>query len=202
LNSSFGRQWRAGEKDAGSAVMIKKSQRPAFYHALQRVSVVCIALSATTPSAQAGFLDFLFGRQEAPAAPVYVPAGPTIRHEFRAPVLRRKHVAHQAASQQKTALCCKEGGDPMVAIMNDPTLRRGDAVMTNRGMMVYEGASGETGHQGDDFVALSRAASLSKFDRARISAVSSKPQLDFGRVEKEVSSSSPANISTQQVAGK
>jgi hypothetical protein len=89
-----------------------------------------------------------------------------------------------------------------MAIMNDPTLRKGDAVMTNRGMMVYEGASGEAGHQADDFVALSKAVGLSKFDRARISAVSSKPQFDFGPVQKEVSSSSPASTSTQRVAGK
>jgi hypothetical protein len=184
--------------------MIKKSQNPArrVYHTIQYVGVVCIALSATTPPAHAGFFDFLFGRQEAPAAPLYVPSAPAIKHQFHAPVLRRKHVAHQAASPQKTALCCKEGGDPMMAIMNDPTLRRGDAVMTNRGMMVYEGASGETGHQADDFVALSKAGSLSKFDRARISAVSSKPQFDFGPVQKEVSSSSPPSISAQQVAGK
>jgi hypothetical protein len=186
--------------------MIKKSQNPAstVYHAIQYVGVVCIALTATIPPAQAGFFDFLFGRQEAPApaAPAYVPAGPSTRHEFHPPVLRRKHVAHQTPSLPKTALCCKDGGDPMMAIMNDPTLRKGDAVMTNRGMMVYEGASGASGHQADDFVALAKAVSLSKFDRARISAVSSKPQFDFGRVEKEVSSLSAPNSSTQQVAGK
>ena len=43
--------------------------------------------------------------------------------------------------------------------MNDLTLRRGDAVMTERGMVVFNGTAGRE-HRPEDFVALSRSGGI------------------------------------------
>ena len=57
--------------------------------------------------------------------------------------------------------------DYSAASLNDPTLRRGDVVMTPKGLVVFQGA--KTGSiRSSDFVALSQARSLSKDLRAAL----------------------------------
>jgi hypothetical protein len=140
----------------------------------QRMAIVAVVLLTTLPEAHAGFLDFLFGRSAPMPSPSELPS-PAAGGFSHGPVFRHKGVAHhQSAARPKTASCCKDGGDPIAAILNDPTLRKGDAVMMAQGMMIFEGSSSETPHQLSDFVAVPRAVSLSSKDRGRILAVSSK----------------------------
>jgi hypothetical protein len=141
----------------------------------QRLALVAGVLLATLPEAHAGFLDFLFGHP-APA-PVQSPselAPPSGGKFSRRPVFRHKSAAnHPSAARMKAALCCKDGSDPINAVMNDPTLRKGDAVMLSQGMMVFEGSGNESVHHPSDFVVVPKAVSLSSKDRGRIMAVSS-----------------------------
>jgi hypothetical protein len=139
-------------------------------------------LLATVPEAHAGFLDFLFGH------PAPIPGSselpPPSRGEFsHGPVFRHKSAAHHpsAAPRLKVASCCKDGSDPINALMNDPTLRKGDAVMMAQGMMIFEGSSNESVHQPSDFVIVPKAVSLSSKERGRIMAVSSNRALPAGR---------------------
>jgi len=144
--------------------------------ACQRAAIVTILSLATLPEAHAGLLDFLFGYSAAPA-PRWIELRPLSGDSYRrAPIFRRKStVHHQSASRPQTAFCCKDGSDPITALMNDPTLRKGDAVMMAEGMMIFEGSNNETSHQPADFVAVPKA-SLSSKERAAWRAPEEMPQ--------------------------
>ncbi len=145
------------------------------------MAIVAGVLLTTLPEAHAGFLDFLFGHPAPVPGPSELP--PPSAGEFsRGPVFRHKSAAHhQSATRLKAAPCCKDGSDPINALMNDPTLRKGDAVMMAQGMMIFEGSSNESVHQSSDFVAVPKAVSLSLKDRGRIMAVSSNRALPAER---------------------
>jgi len=139
----------------------------------QRIAIVAVVLLTTLPEAHAGFLDFLFGRPAPMPSPSELPPPPAGGFSH-GPFFRHKSVAHhQSAARPKAALCCKDGSDPINALLNDPTLRKGDAVMMMQGMMIFEGSSNETSHQPSDFVVVPKAVSLNSKDRGRIMAVSS-----------------------------
>jgi hypothetical protein len=182
-------------------VMVQASRIWSKYARISRYfAVITIASLSTLPEAHAGLLDFLFGRPAGPppsfADSVPTPAG----GDRRMPNFRRKNTAHhQSVARPKQALCCKEGEDAMLALMNDPTLRKGDAVMMTRGVMIFEGSNGDPSHQSDDFVALAKAASLSSKERGRILAVSSN---SAAAKETETSSLGVAADASQKLAGK
>jgi hypothetical protein len=138
----------------------------------QRAAIVMIVSLTPLPEAHAGLLDFLFGHQAAPAHRWIELPPPSVGSYRRAAIFRRKSAVHrQSGSRLQTASCCRDGGDPVTALMNDPTLRKGDAVMMTQGLMIFEGSNIETPHQPADFVGV-LTASLSSKKRARILAPS------------------------------
>jgi len=77
---------------------------------------------------------------------------------------------HQA-SYDNTCTCHRDlGADRSNEILHDPTLRKGDLVMTATGFVVYEGAKTGVASAGD-FVSVSQAPNLSKDTRATLSAM-------------------------------
>jgi hypothetical protein len=175
---------------------------------IQRAGVLVAALLMTAPEAHAGLFDFLFGRHDAPIPQISAP--PQSVNSFRRPFVssfRRKartEAAYKPVNESRSrsvALCCKDGGDPMAAILEDPTLRAGDAVMTERGMTIFEGSGAATRHQPEDFVALSKASKVSSKNRAHVAALVPPvhtPADDTAR-SKRASGNTP-NAATQKVA--
>jgi hypothetical protein len=135
---------------------------------------VATQLTLGVPQAQAGILDFLFGRPVDPVTVAPAPWSPA-SNEFRRspkPVPLASRTATPAVkSSTSISLCCKDGGDPMRALMNDPTLRDGDAVMTDHGMTVFKGSAHERVHQPGDFVAVAKAGNVPPAERLRITAL-------------------------------
>jgi len=147
-------------------------------------------------SAQAGFLDDLFGaftggrRVEARhyygaewsgrAARRHATSLSYIPRQWRP--RRRAVVAHAGADNPASAgsgagdgLCYAarpQGVDPgqADAILHDATLRAGDSVMTEQGLRVFEGGSA-CPHRADDFLALAEARDLSKSKRGALLAI-------------------------------
>lgn len=66
-------------------------------------------------------------------------------------------------------MCCKTD-DAADAFMNDPTLRRGDAVMTKDGIRIFEGPV-STHHAAGDFVSLEMARNVGSKAKAVLSQV-------------------------------
>jgi hypothetical protein len=102
---------------------------------------------------------------------------------------------------RSVALCCKDGGDPMAAILEDPTLRAGDAVMTERGMTIFEGSGAATRHQPTDFVPLSKASKVSSKERARVAALVPPVRTPADGTSRSIrASGSTPKAATQKVA--
>ena len=128
-------------------------------------------LAMSTSSAQAGLFDFLFN----PAPPQQQFEGPPPREVWpqppqdEAPVERPRNVVTQKPTN--TSLCCKNGENPRSAIMADPTLQPGDAVVTAGGISIFQGEPGVTQHAPTDFASLAQAQTLSPENRARLQAL-------------------------------
>jgi hypothetical protein len=175
---------------------------------IQRAGVLVAALLMTAPEAHAGLFDFLFGRHDAPAPQISAP--PPSVNRFRRPIVssfRRKarseaaHMPVKESRSRSVALCCKDGGDPMAAVLEDSTLRAGDAVMTERGMTIFEGSGAATRHLPEDLVPLSKASKVSSKDRARVAALVSpiqRPADDTSRSNRAPGNT--PNAATQKVA--
>lgn len=67
------------------------------------------------------------------------------------------------------AICCKDGEDPAKAILADPTLRPGDAYMTEKGLRIFSGRAHAKARAA--FVDL-RRATIGKLTKARLFAAS------------------------------
>ncbi|GAU85335.1 hypothetical protein BIWAKO_05280 [Bosea sp. BIWAKO-01] len=65
--------------------------------------------------------------------------------------------------------------------LDDPTLRRGDIVVTHADVLVFEGRAGQN-HRASDFTALSRSQLVSKATQQRVGAAAGghKPVLPAG----------------------
>lgn len=124
-------------------------------------------LAMGSSSAQAGLFDFLFN----PAPPQQM-EGPPPREVWpqppqdEIPVERPRSVVTQKPTN--TSLCCKNGENPRSAIMADPTLQPGDAVMTAGGISIFQGEPGATRHAPSDFASLAQAQTLSPENRAKL----------------------------------
>jgi hypothetical protein len=132
----------------------------------------CFALTIPLASANAGFFDFLFAPLQ-PAAPVYRPQ----------PHVYRPHFEHRqrAYSGHKKALAARshkivEAKIPRalthgrIDLMDDDSLKDGDAVMTEGGIRIFVGSEGSH-HRSDDFAQISEAESLSRRERAALLAM-------------------------------
>src|SRR5437868_5572116 len=99
-----------------------------FGRAMIAASVVASALVMPMTSASAGFLDFLFGGGSRRSAPVEsIPPAPSL-NSFAVPSGNGKTV----------------GGMARMDVKSDPTLRAGDIVATNQGLMSYRGGNGKS----------------------------------------------------------
>ena len=158
---------------------------------------VLAGLAAPT-CAQAGFLDQLLGVFQ-PPAPVQQPqpsyggyASPTM-HVFSERRRVRKHVA---AISDKPVLQKTTG------LMNDRTLRAGDAVMMKDGLHVYVGPASST-HDLDQFVSLDDARHLAGKERVKLAAMDTAHDdpLAHGETPDTIASGRSAAVSTPIVAG-
>jgi len=133
-----------------------------------------VAAMVTTPASAQGLFDFLFAPQRpayeqrpivayAPDQPYYQPRD---THTFQP---RRKRVKLSPSVEKavaategppKKAPPPEVGQGPLGPFINDPTLRAGDIVVTERGLMVYRGGGGGAHHSPSEFVSVAAAKSL------------------------------------------
>jgi hypothetical protein len=142
--------------------------------ALWTAGTVCVI--ACPSVAYAGFFDFLFG-EPPPAARSYgaYPGG----QPFRAgPIFRRRveHPKHARllATRRKVILADKTdhpvGPQAPVDLMDDDSLRHGDAVMTQTGIKIFVGYSSDH-HRPEEFLKISEIKKLSKRERSAFAAL-------------------------------
>jgi hypothetical protein len=169
----------------------------------------CLAITATllmlTAPAHAGLLDFLFGHQadqthQSAAAPA--PAGDSehMRPRLSRPISAPRRLTGASGSHRVVALCCKNGSDPMVALMSDPTLRDGDAVMTPQGLTIFEGPTTTRLHHQEDFVAIGKATHLPLNNRARLAAVGTSVQPIPTKTVPRAPSAASTDLTALQIA--
>jgi hypothetical protein len=135
-------------------------------------AVTCLSgpILAFPGSAQAGFLEDFFGSlfQPPPAYRGYrdSPAWSGGGHHHRAHSWRQK-AGHRSATRKKILAAAKPetiGPQEPVDIMADKSLRKGDAVMTQSGIRIFVGQSGDS-HEPEDFIKPSEVKGLSKSAR-------------------------------------
>jgi hypothetical protein len=142
-------------------------------------TVCFLAIIGFPNIAQAGFFDFLFGTPPPPQAirPPYE-AYHFRRHAAPGFVRHAEHGSHrhapQFAAHRKVIVADKAdhkvGPQAPVDLMDDDSLKHGDAVMTQNGIRVYMGYSSEH-HQPGDFLKLSAIKKLSKRERSALAAL-------------------------------
>lgn len=145
------------------------------------------ALPASTAPASAGLLDMLFGRKPAPP-PVFEPITAPPPAGAQRPVATNRKPA-TAKSKARAGIGKGQAAEkiakgparpdvlpgPVGQFLLDPTLRRGDVVVTSEGLKIFNGA-GRRQHEEGDFVALSAATqfkagaspTLAAIDKANI----------------------------------
>jgi hypothetical protein len=147
-----------------------------------------LALPVSFDAANAGFFDFLFQPQQpAPGAYAPQPRGFRVAHDHRRFHHRAAaHFAHARPDEKRRAprqivlrhpkwdekdSCCRarEAARPAPVLLDDDSLREGDAVMTHSGIKVFTGDPGPH-HRIDDF-ALLPDAGISKRARKALLAM-------------------------------
>ena len=129
--------------------------------------------------AHAGFFDFLFGPPPAarsyayPGGEPFRGGGPVFRRRAEHPTHRHAHVL---ATHRKVILAAKTdhpeavGPQAPVDLMDDDSLRHGDAVMTQTGIKIFVGYSSDH-HRPEDFRKISEIKKLSKRERSAFAAL-------------------------------
>ncbi len=156
------------------------------------VVVVTVGLvqSIMFPSvAHAGFFDFLFG-QFFGGMPGHWGADPGFRR--RADPSFHRH-GRKLSLRRKMVVADNPPVGPLAPtdLMDDDSLRRGDAVMTASGIRIFIGSSGDH-HEPEDFRKLSEISGLSKIERKALAALDAqgsgtdgKPRIATGRSASE-----------------
>ena len=132
---------------------------------------------ASAPAFAANFFEKLFGVQQAPAAasrpsvvlpppvlPVQRATAPIRREKPKASIVRVKP-GDAPARIARAAVRPEILPGPLGPFLRDPTLRRGDVVVTTEGLKVFTGQGGGQ-HAHGDFLALAQAAVLPPAIRA------------------------------------
>lgn len=153
---------------------------PGFARRALCAAAVGIAILASAAPANAGFLDFIFKPQSAPApAAVEIPAAPVgaplaqthVKDERIARTAPHKKLAAEIEPRKpKRAPCCKPGEDPVAYLMHDETLRPGDAIVTKDGIRIFEGPV-SSHHMSSDFTPLRDARNVDSKTRATLAQV-------------------------------
>lgn len=135
------------------------------------LAAVGLGLSIAFPNrAHAGFFDFLFGPppQTRAVEPHYANPWPFRGHTDRG---FHRH-AHRLAPHHKLAAADKHPVRPQAPtdIMDDDSLKHGDAVMTQAGIRIFVGDSGSH-HEPEDFRKPSEIKKLSQRERSALAAL-------------------------------
>ena len=131
-------------------------------------------------SVQAGFFDELFGQLFRPPVyrsyPAYPPWGAAPGYRWRRHHFGRNHGRNSAARERIIVIEWTdepaERQEP-VDIMEDNSLQFGDAVMTEAGIRVFVGDTGDS-HDPEDFRRPSEVRGLSKIERKALAALDTK----------------------------
>jgi hypothetical protein len=135
----------------------------------------------TFPSiAQAGFFDFLFPHAAPAPQPFFGGPGHMPHHwgsgaDFRRHAGRVSHWhEHRFAAHRKLILADKtdhpKRPQAPTDLMDDDSLRRGDAVMTQAGIRIFVGYSGDH-HRPEDFQKVAEVKKLSQRERNALAAL-------------------------------
>ncbi len=156
---------------------------------------VMAGLATAPSSAQAGFFDQLFGVFQAPAPT------PTPSYDYdrapRAIPRESRHIRKHVATISDKPILQKTTG-----LMEDKTLRAGDAVMMQDGVHVYAGP-GSASHDRDQFVPLDDARRLSERTRIQLASMDTTRNDPLTRDNKPdtIASGRSAAVGTSVVAG-
>jgi hypothetical protein len=166
------------------------------------VAVVTVGLVIAFPSiAHAGLFDFLFGQTfQTPAVRPYEAYPDGMPHwgndrGFRRRADRGFHRhGHKLMGRRKTVVADTHPVGPLAPtdLMDDESLRRGDAVMTPTGIRIFIGSSGDH-HEPEDFRKPSEIKGLPKRERKALAALDAqdsgtdgKPGMATGRSASEL----------------
>jgi hypothetical protein len=146
--------------------------------------LACAAFSLQTGVAHAGLFDMLFGSQGQSTAPSYdAPLDdPSVLPQAFGRI-RRPH-RHVAVELKEDHAAIKEAAKS-TDIMHDKTLRPGDAIVTEKGVRIFEGEK-SADHDIDDFVRVAEAPKMSQELRGtlgEIDAHRSQPSWQIGEAE-------------------
>ena len=158
------------------------------------VAVVTVGLvqSMAFPSlAHAGFFDFLFGQQPSQSRPVRpyegffggMPGRWGADPGFRRRTASSFHRHAQKLSARRKMVVADHhpvGPVPPTDLMDDESLRHGDAVMTASGIRIFTGDSGDH-HEPQDFRKLSEIKGLSKRERKALAALDARGSSTEGK---------------------
>ncbi len=104
--------------------------------------------------------------------------------EARGGRLYSRFMAKLKASRASPAPCAchAAGGDPVdyKAVLNDPTLRAGDFIVTDKGVRVFRG--GGFPHKNSDFTSLARVRDIPRFQRGVLAAIDRVVKTPRGRL--------------------
>jgi len=123
-----------------------------------KAGLIGLALAVTATSAQAGFFDLFFQQPSRPTAPSSSYYDYGLPPEERAPVIRRAPAPHRRIGLLKDhGDLALPQGPHSAELIDDHTLRDGDAVMTDKGIRIYTGSS----HGRKEFARLADTKGLS-----------------------------------------
>ena len=165
------------------------------------IAAVTVGLGIAFPSiAHAGFFDFLFAQPPARAVRPYEGYFGSMPGQWGAdPGFRRRadpsfhRHGHKLSARRKMVVADNHPAGPLAPadLMDDDSLRRGDAVMTASGIRIFIGSSGDH-HEPEDFRKLSEIKGLSKVERKALAALDAqgsgtdgKPGMATGRSASE-----------------
>ena len=126
---------------------------------------VVVGLAAVPTGAQAGFFEQLFGGFQAPAPQVEPSTSYDSAPRVANSPLQSRHIHRHVAKLNDKPVLQKTTG-----LMEDKTLRSGDAVMMKDGLHVYAGPTSAT-HETDQFVALDDARHLTGKERVELASM-------------------------------
>jgi hypothetical protein len=144
-------------------------------------AIFVLAISGSTADAGSSFFDFLFGSSSPSRGDGYVPQlsadeversdeDNTAREAARRAAAKRQATVQTSADElardlqliRRLAEVARDQG-PEAAFMLDPTLRKGDIVVTRAGLQVFEGDEAES-HRPNEFLSLARSALRNRTD--------------------------------------
>ena len=151
------------------------------------------AFSLMSVGAKADFFESLFGAAPAPAPAVAAaPAEPARKaiHRSRRRAVVEIHERHhrgqfKVAATEPAPKITDSPRQKTTGLMDDRTLRAGDAVMTRDGLRIFAGDEADH-HEPHDFVPLGAARHERKNVRVALLAIDDAARLDIGRVRSDL----------------